>query len=106
MTQCLGGTMEEFLKLTKDYAVKPTNRAKMLLGSKVHKALEDMGDPHTLSEEKMKGLDGITGIADALEIEHGKTKLIDTKTGGSYKVAMTLGLYKEEVPDAKTKKDN
>ncbi len=102
VTQCLGGTMEEFLKLTKDYAVKPSSRVKMMLGSKVHKALEQVADPHTISEERMRGIDGISGIADALEEEHDKVKLIDTKTGGVYAAVKALGLYKEEA-DAKTK---
>lgn len=91
-TQLIQGTMGAFLKLTKDYAVSPDQRAFMIHGTKGHGVLEGSQDELSLLEEKFEG-DNVdeTGIADFIETEKRKRILGDYKTSGSYKVAKALG---------------
>lgn len=96
-TQLISGTMCAFLKLTKDYAISPDDRAFMIHGTKGHKSLENMDDEYSLLEEKFSDSD-ISGIADVLEIENNKIILVDYKTSGSFKVAKALGFYIDEEP--------
>jgi len=89
--------MHAFLKITKDYAVSPDSRAFAINGTRGHAVLEGCDDEYSLLEERFSGEDTeITGIADILEIENGKTTLVDTKTSGSFKVAKALGFFVED----------
>jgi len=97
-TQLIQGTLQSFLKIKYDYAVHPDSRAFMIHGTRGHKNLE-MDDEYSLLEERFSGDDtDITGIADVLEQEAGKTILVDTKTSGSFKVAKALGFYVDQEP--------
>lgn len=89
VTQCLNGTREEFLKITQDYAIKPTDRAFMILGSKAHAKLEKHEHAKTTIEEELE-LENIYGTYDILQEENGEFTLIDTKTTGSYKLKKIL----------------
>ena len=96
-TQCISGTLHAFLKITKPYATAPDGRAFMINGTRGHSVLEDYDDECSLLE--LKFTEGnISGIADCIEIELGKTILSDNKVSGSYKVAKALGfkVIKEE----------
>jgi len=98
-TQLIQGTMEAFLKISKDYATSPDSRAFMINGTKGHGVLEQYDDDCSFLEERFDGDDtNVTGIADVIEIENGKAILADHKTSGSFKVAKSLGFYidKEE----------
>jgi len=98
-TQLIQGTMCAFLKITKDYAVSPDDRAFAIHGTKGHKNLENAGADDEYSELEMRFKEGdISGIADAIEKECGRIILSDTKTSGSFKVAKALGIVikKEE----------
>ncbi len=98
-TQLISGTMQSFLKITKDYAVSPDDRAFMIHGSKGHKRLEMVDDDYSILEERFNDEDSdITGIADTLEEENGYIILSDTKTSGSYKVAKALGFVVIDEP--------
>jgi Recombination directionality factor-like len=98
-TQLISGTMSAFLKLTKEYAISPDARAFMIHGTKGHNQLENSDDEYSLLEEKFNDEQTeITGIADVLEIENGKSVLCDYKTSGSFKVAKALGFYVDEEP--------
>lgn len=90
-TQLIQGTMQAFLKLTKDYAVSPDMRAFMINGTKGHNNLEESPDEFSMLEEKFTDGD-ISGIADVIETEGNRTILADYKTSGSYKVAKALGI--------------
>ncbi len=101
-TQLIAGTMYAFLKIVKDYAISPDDRAFMIHGTKSHAILEGAEDELSFLEEKFTGADEeITGITDVIEIENGKIILTDYKTSGSYKVAKALGFctIEELVPD-------
>lgn len=96
-TQLIQGTMQAFLKLTKDYAISPDSRAFMIHGTKGHANLEGADDEYSFLEERFNDSETeITGIADVLEVENGWTILADYKTSGSYKVAKALGFYVDE----------
>ncbi len=98
-TQLINGTMISLLRITKDYAVSPDDRAFMIHGTKGHANLEAADDELSILEERFTGDDtDITGIADVLETEAGKSALVDYKTSGSYKVAKALGFYVEDEP--------
>ena len=93
-TQLIQGTMQAFLKLTKDYSVSPDQRAFMINGTKAHRILEASDDEYSFLEEKFEGdFTEETGISDVFEIEIGKSTLADYKTSGSFKVAKALGFY-------------
>lgn len=98
-TQLINGTMLAFLKLTKDYAITPDSRVFATHGTRTHQALEGTNDEYSLLEERFGGEQSdITGIADVIETENGRTILVDRKTMGSYKTAKCLGFYTEEIP--------
>lgn len=91
-TQCLNGTMEEYLKLTKPFSVVPESKAFMLAGTKHHKALEDVARELGLPAEIALNVD--KDIFDLLEFEEDKLVMTDYKLWGSYKVAKVLGIVK------------
>ena len=96
-TQLINGTMLEWLKITKDYAIDPRSMAYTLLGSTHHAQL---AKPAIFSTEQQVG-DEITGIFDLLEPDPenpGSYILTDYKTYGSWRVARILGIVKERVP--------
>ena len=91
-TQLIRGTMGAFLQLTTDYAISPDDRAFMVHGTRAHGVLEKYG-ADSLLEQKLDGPDTPeTGIFDLLEVENGKSTLVDYKTSGSYKVAAAIGM--------------
>lgn len=96
-TQLISGTMQAFLKLTKDYAVSPDKRAFMINGTNGHRNLEGYDDEYSILEEKFTDGDE-TGIADVYEQEKNYGILTDHKISGSYKVAKALGWYITEEP--------
>lgn len=104
-TQLINGTLISFLRLTKDYAIRPDDRAFMIHGTKGHGNLEAAGDEFSILEERFNDDEtDITGIADVLEVENGKSILVDYKTSGSYKVAKALGFFVEDEPTGETYK--
>ena len=100
-TQLIQGTLCAFLKLTKEYAVSPDQRAFMINGTKAHANLEAEDDECSLLEQRFDGEDTPeTGISDVFEQEGGKSILADYKTSGSFKVAKALGFFvDDEVTD-------
>jgi hypothetical protein len=97
VTNLLNGTLEEYLKIKHDYAIKPEGRAYALLGSGHHALLED----HTLVSKNWLSEFHLTcsfmqGTADLIIFnDGGKTfTILDYKTWGSYKVAKVLGIVK------------
>ncbi len=89
-TQCLNGTMYEFLKLTKDFCVDPDSRMFMLQGTKHHAELEEVAKQLGVPAEI--ALSGDRDIFDYIEIEEGEIIITDYKLWGSFKVAKALGL--------------
>jgi hypothetical protein len=90
----INGTMCAFLRLTKDYAISPDQRAFMIHGTVGHGKLENAGGGDELSELELKFTEGdISGISDGIETENNKSILYDTKTSGSFKVAKALGFH-------------
>jgi len=98
VTQLLNGTMLEFLKVTKDYAINPKDRAFALLGSSHHKLLENSsgrwGGADSSSPQKFLATNGflselslnvgwMQGTLDLLEAEGNELTLTDAKTWGS-----------------------
>ena len=97
-TQLLNGTMMEFLKLTKPYAVDPDRRMFMLAGTNHHKSLELAAKELGLPAEVALSID--RDIFDLLEEEDGELVMTDYKLWGSYAVAKALGIVKVgEQPD-------
>jgi hypothetical protein len=91
------GTMQAFLRITKDYAVSPDDRAFLLHGTKAHANLDKSDDEYSLLEEVFNDdTTDVTGIADVIESENGITTLIDYKTSGSFKVMKAIGFYMDE----------
>lgn len=96
-TQLLNPTRMEYLKITKDYSVTPSERAFALLGTRHHHKLESVA-------KKIAGLDAErfldgddTGTLDLIEpdeMHEGYWHLYDYKTWGSYSVAKHMGLMK------------
>lgn len=104
-TQLISGTMYAFLKIIKDYSVSPDDRSFMITGSKGHGVLEGSEDNLSLLEEKFSGEDTeITGIADVIEIECGRSVLVDYKLSGSYKIAKALGMFVDQEPSGEVYK--
>ena len=98
VTQLINGTRMEYLKLTTDYAIDPSDMAFAVIGSQAHKKLEDFDTDISFPEEKLCRAD-ITGIIDLLERQsNGDWWLQDYKTWGSFKVAKCLGIKKKEKP--------
>ena len=89
-TQLIDGVMSAFLKITKDYATSPDNRAWMINGTRGHSVLEGYSDEYSELEVRLTEGD-VSGIADCIETENGKRTLSDSKISGSYKVAKALG---------------
>lgn len=94
-TQLLKGTRQAYLELTTDYDKEPEENVFAILGTGVHKLLEDSEETQAYVEEKVE-LEGITGIMDRLERQpDGTWYLVDYKVSGSYKIAQVLGIYSE-----------
>lgn len=90
-TQLLNGTMLEFLKITKDYAVDPQDRAFALLGTRHHQNLDAVASTLNLPSEIALSPDG-RDVFDLLEPENGSWTLTDYKAWGSYRVVRALGI--------------
>lgn len=101
VTSLLNGTMMEYLKITRDYAIDPKDRAFALLGSSHHKLLESssvqevewgkqeqhtLGDNGSLSELALN-LGWIQGTLDLIEADGDELVLTDFKTWGSMRLA-------------------
>lgn len=98
-TMLIQGTMLAMLKIQNDYSASPDDRAFMTLGTSAHAKLQTFDDNCCMLEIPLDGGEaGITGIPDVLQIEDGKSVLIDYKTSGSYKVAKALGIKVEYIP--------
>lgn len=100
VTQLINGTREEYLKLTKDYAISPDDSAFMIVGTKSHSNLEksETKEDNLLTEESME-YQGIKGTADLMEQqENGECWLIDYKVVGAYTVRKLIGYVSTEVP--------
>ncbi len=98
VTQSINGTRMEYLKLTADYAIDPSDMAFAIIGARGHKKLEDFDTDISFPEEKLCMAD-ITGTMDLLEQQpNGDWWLQDYKTWGSFKVAKCLGIKKKEKP--------
>jgi len=98
-TQLIQGVMLAYLKITKDYAASPDDRAFMTLGTLAHAKLQTFDDHCCMQEIALDGGEtGISGIPDVLQIEDGKSTLIDYKTSGSFKVAKALGIKVDHIP--------
>lgn len=97
-TMLLNPTRLEYLKLTCDYAIDPTDRAFALLGTRHHKRLELVAQKieGLIAEKKLDSDDvqkhsGILDLLEPDELQEGYYKLIDHKSWGSYAVAKILG---------------
>lgn len=95
VTQLIRGTMEAFLLITEDYAESPQESTFKLLGTTVHKNLEENEFGNSLAEGDLQYTtkDGISMRPDLLETEDGWNILTDYKVSGSYKIAKAIGLY-------------
>ena len=90
-TQLLNPTRMEYLKITKDYAITPQERAFALLGTQHHHRLDIIAKKiEELESEKKLSDDINTGILDLLEPDNGKWILTDYKTWGSFAVKKIL----------------
>lgn len=95
-TQLLNPTRQEYLKITRDYAIAPKSRAFALLGTRHHRQLEVVAKKieGIEAELKLKSPE-VSGILDLLEpdpLQEGYYILWDYKTWGSYSLALQLGL--------------
>ena len=101
-TQLINGTMMEYLKITREYAIAPKKSAYALLGTEHHELLAKVKVPGTIAEDAIEGEDvDVTGVPDLLEPvedEDNTYNLIDYKTWGSYSVVRLLGIEKYFVP--------
>jgi hypothetical protein len=100
-TQCINGTMEAFLKVTRDYYIDPEAAIFRTMGTLTHGLLEQYATgSNELSEVKLDDM-LTTGILD--HFDGNDMILLDYKNSGSFKVAAALGLRQVEVPtlDAK-----
>ncbi len=95
ITQLIKGTMEAFLLITKDYAESPQDSTFKLLGTTVHKNLEENEFGDSLAEGDLQYVttDGISMRPDLLETEDGWNILTDYKVSGAYKISKALGMY-------------
>ncbi len=93
-TMLLNPTRQEYLKITKDYAIIPQERAFALLGSRHHYRLDIMAKKIAELQSEKKAENVInTGTLDLLEpdeLNEGKWKLIDYKTWGAFSVVKIL----------------
>jgi len=93
-TQLLDGTLYQYLKLTKDYWIKPKSKMFAILGTQVHASLEEQAKLLGLPAEVALSID--RDIFDLLETdEQGKIGMTDYKTWGSFKVAKALGIVED-----------
>ena len=95
-TQLLNPTRQEYLKITRDYAIAPKSKAFALLGTRHHRRLEVVANKleGVEAELKLKSPE-VSGILDLLEpdpSQEGFYILWDYKTWGSYSLALHLGL--------------
>ena len=97
VTQLINGTRMEYLKLTTDYAIDPSDMAFAIIGTRAHKKLEDFDTDISFPEEKLCK-DDITGTMDLLEQHNGDWWLVDYKTWGSFRIVRYLGIKKREKP--------
>jgi hypothetical protein len=89
-TQLINGTMLEFLKLTRDYAIDPQSRAWILIGLAHHAQVEAQAKKLGLIAEQALSVD--RDIIDSLKPNSEGWTITDNKTWGSYRVARALGL--------------
>jgi hypothetical protein len=82
----------EYLKLTKDYAINPFDRAFALLGTQHHRRLEIIANKLKDLEAEKKLIDETnSGILDLLEPDYDDYWIMsDYKTWGSYMVQLVL----------------
>jgi len=106
-TQCLNGTMLEFLKLTRPYYIDPDSRAFMLQGTMHHKELElearELGIPTEIA------LNVDRDIFDLLVFNGKVLCLVDRKVWGSFRIAKALGIMvtgKQPDPSGETYKSS
>ena len=92
VTQLLNGTMLEYLKITRDYCIKPKDRAFALLGSSHHKMLEatmyEKGPSMMLEydgfvSELELNIGWVQGTLDLIEREDNTMVMVDYKCWGS-----------------------
>lgn len=99
-TMLLNPTRQQYLKITKDYAVTPQGRAFALLGTRHHKRLEIIARKIEGLQAEKKGETAInTGTLDLLEpdeLHDGKWKLIDYKTWGTYSITKIMNTDSHE----------
>jgi len=93
-TQLLNGTREEYLKLTKEFAINPQQRIFALFGTGVHSALEDTDIDEGISECRIND-----GTSSGCFDHYYDGVLYDIKTYGSYSVIKTLGMKPRYVFD-------
>ena len=94
-TQCLRGTREAYLMLTRNYAIDPKSMMFALLGTQTHANLEHGMEEGDLGEQRLD--DGVsTGAFDFYSPENEGT-LFDYKTYGSYVAAKTMGMGTKKV---------
>jgi len=93
-TQLINGTMLEFLKLTRDYAINPRKQGFRLAGTRHHSWMEEITELRGLGVFSEETLDrrNHTGRSDLVEETEGGFILFDYKLWGSFKVAKALGL--------------
>ncbi len=111
VTQLLNGTLMEYLRITREYSIRPKDRAFALLGSSHHKLLDD-GEEGTPRERLLAGtiselhlnVGYVQGTLDLLERDDGELVLTDYKTWGSNRLARDMG-YKQVFDPIKTPPD-
>jgi hypothetical protein len=92
-TQLLNGTQYQFLVLTKPFAVKPNSRLFSLLGTTVHRNLDEQAKELGLpSEVALSGDRDIFDLLEPIDRENKLYDMTDYKTWGSFKVAKALGI--------------
>ena len=92
ITGLLNGTMQEYLKATVEYSIKPHSRAFALLGQSHHSLLESYAIDE-IAEKRFGNI--MSGQPDLVDTENGVTTLWDYKTWGSYRVSRFLGMTAE-----------
>lgn len=99
VTQCIGGTRMEYLKILCDYAIDPDDQAFRILGTRSHGILEGRAPSSAFAELKMEDKDLLYGTMDLLHQQpSGKWWITDYKTAGSYSVVRSLGIVRRHRP--------
>lgn len=93
-TQLLKGTREAYLEITRDYALNPQNELFRILGTRAHTGLDHYTGDNELGEIRLSD-ENASGQFDFYDAEN--QILYDSKTWGSYKVMMALGLRQETI---------